>query len=110
MLVGVVAGLAGAAVFAYGGFVAAARFPDAAPLSVAAGQQLAACVVLLPVATLVPPSGRVATAVLGDLALLGVLGSGLACLLFYWLIGREVRHGRRMSTCWCPASGCCGVG
>lgn len=88
-LLGVLAGLTGAAVFAYGGFFAAARLSDAAPLSVAAGQQLAACVVLLPAAGLLPPSGRVTSHVLVDLVMLGLFGSGLAYLLFYWLIGQE---------------------
>jgi drug/metabolite transporter (DMT)-like permease len=86
---GVLAGLAGAAVFAYGGFFAADRFPGVPPLSVAAGQQLAAGAILTPAVLAVPPAGPLTPSVLIDVAVLGLLGSGAAYLLFYWLIDRE---------------------
>ncbi len=86
---GVLAGLAGAAVFAYGGFYAADRFAGVPPVSVAAGQQLAASVLLLPAMLLVPAPGPVRAAALGDVLILGLLGSGAAYLLFYSLIDWE---------------------
>jgi drug/metabolite transporter (DMT)-like permease len=86
---GILAGLAGAAVFAYAGFFAAHRFAKVPPLAVAAGQQLAGCALLLSVLPLVPPRGPVRLADLALLAVLGLLGSALAYLLFYWLIGQE---------------------
>ena len=83
---GIVAGLAGAAVFAYAGFYAARHFAASPPLAVAAGQQLAACVLLAPLMLLFTPPGPVDSGALGRLALLGVLCSALAYLLFYRLI------------------------
>jgi drug/metabolite transporter (DMT)-like permease len=87
-------GLAGAAVFAYGGFFAARHFAGVPALVVASGQQIGAAVVLVPLSAVLWAGG-----VRGDepidghgvmnLLLLGVLGSGLAYLLFYWLIDRE---------------------
>jgi drug/metabolite transporter (DMT)-like permease len=88
-IAGVVAGLAGAGVFAYGGFFAADRFPGVPALSVAAGQQLAAGAILTPAILAVPPAGPLTARVVADVAVLGLLGSGAAYLLFYWLIGRE---------------------
>jgi drug/metabolite transporter (DMT)-like permease len=88
-LAGIAAGLTGAAVFAYAGFFAADRFGKVPPLAVAAGQQLAGCALLLAVLPVVPPTARIRAADLGVLAVLGLLGSALAYLLFYWLIGRE---------------------
>jgi drug/metabolite transporter (DMT)-like permease len=88
-IAGVLAGLAGAGVFAYGGFFAADRFPGVPALSVAAGQQLAAGAILTPAILAVPPAGPLTARVVADVAVLGLLGSGAAYLLFYWLIGRE---------------------
>lgn len=83
---GVVAGLAGAAVFAYAGFYAARHFASSPPLAVAAGQQLAACVLLFPLTFVFPPQGPLVVGVVVRLVLLGVLCSALAYLLFYRLI------------------------
>ncbi|RLV50420.1 EamA family transporter [Nocardioides mangrovicus] len=92
--VGLVAGVIGALVFAVGGFVAACRFAGMPVLVVAAGQQLGAAALLVPAALLLVGSGLAprphptAHAVVA-LLLLGVLGSGVAYLLFYWLIEHE---------------------
>ncbi|GAA2856899.1 DMT family transporter [Streptosporangium fragile] len=86
--VGAVAGIAGAAVFAYGATYAARHFHDVPPLVVATGQQLGAAVLLLPAAIAFPPPGPVTLAAAASVAGLGVLGSGLAYLLFYRLIDR----------------------
>ena len=85
-LLGIVAGLAGAAVFAYAGFYAARHFAADAPVAVAAGQQLAACLLLIPLTLVFPPAGPVTAGVVSRLALLGLLCSALAYLLFYRLI------------------------
>lgn len=85
-LLGIVAGLAGAAVFAYAGFYAARHFATTPPLAVAAGQQLAACVLLTPLTVVFAPPGPVSAGTVFRLMLLGVLCSALAYLLFYRLI------------------------
>jgi drug/metabolite transporter (DMT)-like permease len=87
--VGILAGLGGAAVFAYAAFYAAGRFPDAPPLSVAAGQQLGACLLLTPVLAIVPGPARVDVRVALSVLALGLLGSAAAYLLFYSLIALE---------------------
>jgi drug/metabolite transporter (DMT)-like permease len=83
---GIVAGLAGAAVFAYAGFYAARHFAATPPLALAAGQQLAACALLFPLTLVFTPAGPVRPGVVGRLVLLGLLCSALAYLLFYRLI------------------------
>lgn len=85
---GVLAGLAGAAVFAYGASYAARHFRDVRPLVVATGQQLGAAVLLLPLVAVFPPPGPVTPPVAAGVAGLGILGSGVAYLLFYRLIDR----------------------
>lgn len=85
---GVPAGLAGAAVFAYGASYAARHFRDTPPLVVATGQQLGAAVLLLPLVVVFPPPGPVTLPVAASVAGLGILGSGVAYLLFYRLIDR----------------------
>ncbi|MEU8380631.1 DMT family transporter [Streptosporangium sp. NPDC048865] len=85
---GVLAGLAGAAVFAYGASYAARHFRDTPPLVVATGQQLGAAVLLLPLVAVFPPPGPVTPSVAAVVAGLGILGSGVAYLLFYRLIDR----------------------
>ncbi|ROO87176.1 threonine/homoserine efflux transporter RhtA [Actinocorallia herbida] len=86
---GVVAAVAGAGIFAYGGFYAADRFAKTGPVALAAGQQIAAFALLAPAVLVLPPAGPFPPLVLGAAVLVGVLGSGVAYLLFYWLIDRE---------------------
>jgi drug/metabolite transporter (DMT)-like permease len=88
-LVGVAAGLGGAAIFAYAGFFAARRFADAAPLAVAAGQQFAGGLLLVPLLAVLRPHATLDTALVAHILVLGLLGSALAFLIFYWLIARE---------------------
>ncbi|MDQ7904807.1 DMT family transporter [Phytohabitans sp. ZYX-F-186] len=88
-LIGLLLGLAGAAVFAYGAAYAARRFGDVPPLTLAAGQQLGATAALAPALLVVPAPTHVTGVAVVQLAALGVLGSGLAYLLFYRLIDRE---------------------
>jgi drug/metabolite transporter (DMT)-like permease len=83
---GITAGLAGAAVFAYAGFYAARHFAADVPLAVAAGQQLAAGLLLAPLTLVFAPPGPVGAGAIGRLVLLGLLCSALAYLLFYRLI------------------------
>ncbi|MBE3015047.1 DMT family transporter [Microbispora sp. NEAU-D428] len=88
-VIGVVTVLLGAFVFAYGGSYAGRGFAGVPPLVVAAGQQLGAAAVLAPLLVLSPPPGPFTVRVAADVVGLGVLGSGLAYLLFYWLIDHE---------------------
>ncbi|WP_238009977.1 DMT family transporter [Dactylosporangium sp. AC04546] len=88
-VVGVLAGLAGAAVFAYGGFFAARHFPDEAPAALAAGQQLAACLLLAPALLVLPVRAEPTGGLVLRLAVLGLAGSALAYLLFYRLVATE---------------------
>lgn len=85
-VIGVLAGVAGAAVFAYGASYAARHFCDVPPLVVATGQQLGAAALLLPAMIAFPPPGPISLVEASALGGLGVLGSGLAYLLFYRLI------------------------
>jgi drug/metabolite transporter (DMT)-like permease len=86
-LVGVGLALAGACIFAYAGFFAARRFPTGEPLAVAAGQQIAACVLAAPVAAaLWPNNPRIEPTIIVQLLVLGVFGGAVAYLLFYRLI------------------------
>lgn len=87
--IGVLWALCGAAVFAYGGFYAARTFGGAEPLTVAVGQQLAACVLLAPFAIAMPVSPQIGASLVMQMMALGFLGSALAYLLFYWLISVE---------------------
>ncbi|MER7282965.1 DMT family transporter [Dactylosporangium sp. NPDC000244] len=87
--VGVLAGLAGAAVFAYGGFFAARRFDGEAPAALAAGQQLAGCTLLCPALLVFPFHATPTASLLLRLVVLGVAGSAVAYLLFYRLIAIE---------------------
>ncbi|MET7396876.1 DMT family transporter [Dactylosporangium sp. NPDC005572] len=86
---GVPAGLAGAAVFAYGGFYAARRFPGEAPVALAAGQQLAACLLLAPALLVLPVRAEPTGGLVLRLVVLGLAGSAVAYLLFYRLVATE---------------------
>ncbi|GAB3836779.1 DMT family transporter [Dactylosporangium cerinum] len=88
-VLGVLAGLAGAAVFAYGGFFAARQFPDEPPAVLAAGQQLAACLLLTPALLVLPVRAAPTGGLVLRLAVLGLAGSALAYLLFYRLVAAE---------------------
>jgi len=59
---------------------------EAPPRGVAAGNQLAAAIVLLPLLPFVPPSGAPDLLVAGNMLALAVLASGVAYLLYFRLI------------------------
>lgn len=59
---------------------------DAPPRGVAAGNQLAAALVLLPLLPFVPPAGMPTPLVAGNMLALAVLASGIAYLLYFRLI------------------------
>ncbi|AIQ12262.1 DMT family transporter [Paenibacillus durus] len=86
ILIPVSMSLAAALFIAIGGVFSSRRFKDENPLNLAIGQQLAAGVLLLPVAVSFPPSnapgGDVILAVIG----LAILSTSLAYLLYFQLI------------------------
>jgi drug/metabolite transporter (DMT)-like permease len=77
-----------AAAAAYGvGALLSQRFSGAAPLVGPLSSQVAALVVAVPVAALWSPPTHIPSLVaLGAIATLGVLGTGVAYLLYFWLI------------------------
>ena len=73
--------------YAVGGFLAKRRLGEASPLGLAASVVLAATVLLLPAAALSLPADGVGAGPFAAVAALGVIGTGIAFVIFYDLIG-----------------------
>lgn len=74
--------------YAVGGFLVKHRLGDAPPIGVAAWVMVASMVWLLPVALATAPSSAPALGPVAAVAALGVVGTGIAFVIFYNLIAR----------------------
>jgi drug/metabolite transporter (DMT)-like permease len=74
--------------YALGGFAIKHRFSDARPLGVVSAVMTASAVLLLPAALLTAPQSLPGAGPLGAVATLGILGTGIAFVIFYALIAR----------------------
>ena len=72
--------------YAIGGFYLKRRFSDAQPLGVVTGTMLVSAALALPWAAVTVPDATVAAGSLAAVTVLGVLGTGLAFVIFYTLI------------------------
>jgi drug/metabolite transporter (DMT)-like permease len=72
--------------YAIGGFYLKRRFSDAQPLGVVTGTMLVSAALALPWAAVTAPDATVAAGSLAAVTVLGVLGTGLAFVIFYTLI------------------------
>jgi drug/metabolite transporter (DMT)-like permease len=84
----IVAVLAATALYGFGANYTRQRLDGVSPLAVAAGSQLAAALVLVPLAALAWPPITPSALAWGAATLLGVLCTGFAYLLFFRLIGQ----------------------
>jgi drug/metabolite transporter (DMT)-like permease len=72
--------------YAVGGFIFKARFADAPPLGVVAGVMAASALMLLVPAAVTLPSGAPGLGPVAAVVALGLFGTGLAFVVFYYLI------------------------
>ncbi|MFC4132583.1 DMT family transporter [Hamadaea flava] len=84
----VAASLVAALLYAAGGIYAATRFSGVAPISVATGQQLAAAVLLLPLAAALPPAELPGPSVTAAVLALALACTALGFVLFYRLVAQ----------------------
>jgi len=73
--------------YAIGGFIVKHRLSDARPLGVVAGVMSASALLLAPFAVATAPSEAPGAGPLAAVAALGVVGTGIAFVIFYALIG-----------------------
>lgn len=88
LFIGAGASLLAALLYAIGGVYARTRFATTAPTTVAAGQQLAAAVLLLPLSLVLPPSRQADLGVGVAVLLLGLACTALGFALFYRIMAR----------------------
>jgi drug/metabolite transporter (DMT)-like permease len=81
--------------YAVGGFIVKHRFADSQPIGVAAWVMVASTILLTPAAAITAPSSIPALGPAAAVAVLGVLGTGIAFAIFYTLI-RSVGPGRSL--------------
>ena len=74
--------------YAVGGFLVKHKLAAAPPIGVAAWVMVASTVLLLPAAVLTPPATAPDLGAVASVAVLGVLGTGVAFAIFYDLIAR----------------------
>lgn len=72
--------------YAVGGFIFKARFSDVAPIGVVAGVMTASALLLLPAALATLPADAPALGPVAAISALGVVGTGIAFVIFYDLI------------------------
>jgi drug/metabolite transporter (DMT)-like permease len=74
--------------YAVGGFILKARFSDAQPIGVVAGVMTASSLLLLPLALATLPGSAPSLGPTAAVVALGLLGTGVAFVIFYSLIAR----------------------
>jgi drug/metabolite transporter (DMT)-like permease len=74
--------------YAVGGFMTKRKLHDTPPLGLAAGVMIASTVLLLPAALIDAPGALPGLGPVAAIAALGLLGTGLAFVIFFALIGR----------------------
>jgi drug/metabolite transporter (DMT)-like permease len=72
--------------YAIGGFLVKHRLSGVAPIGMSASVMLASTVLLLPVGVLTAPESVPSLGPIAAVAALGVVGTGAAFVIFYWLI------------------------
>jgi drug/metabolite transporter (DMT)-like permease len=88
---GIVGGLAvvlASVGYAVGGFIVKARFADAPAIGLVAGVMAASALVLVPTAAVTLPSSVPGAGPAAAVIALGLFGTGLAFVVFYWLIAK----------------------
>ena len=74
--------------YALGGFILKARFSDVPPIGLVAGVMTVSAALLAPAALLTAPAELPALGPVAAVAVLGIVGTGIAFVIFYWLIAR----------------------
>jgi drug/metabolite transporter (DMT)-like permease len=74
--------------YAVGGFIVKAKFARTPPIGLVAGVMAASAVLLLAAAAATLPSATPAAGPLAAVIALGLFGTGLAFVVFYWLIAK----------------------
>ena len=85
-VLGVLLGLVGTASFAASGIYAKRHFSREASYRTALSQQIVAAVSLAPLALFIRPHASPSALVIGDVLVLGLAGTALAYVLFFWLV------------------------
>ncbi len=84
--IGVGAGMIGSASFAYSGIYAKRFFSQTPAIRIALSQQIVAFVTLLPLLLLFPAKGPLSLGLIPNVVVLGVIGTALAYIIFFWLV------------------------
>ncbi|NNN12226.1 MAG: DMT family transporter [Acidimicrobiaceae bacterium] len=84
--IGAGAGLIGSASFAYSGIYAKRFFSQTPAIRIALSQQIVAFLTLLPLLFLFPAKGPLSFGLIPNVVILGVIGTALAYIIFFWLL------------------------